>query len=543
MSATPRLMETGDARRLWVVLAYVPAYVLLDWAIHTKTLIALGVAPWDPPAALSLALLIRYGAGMAPAVALAAMLGEYLTRGALVAWPYTLLASLVVTAGYVAAAAVLLRWVRIDPRLGTLRDLTWFCVVALAAALVVAVGGVAVYGQSGPGATLDLASAVVHFWIGDVTGIMVLTPALLVHGDRFARGLRAWRPTWEMVAQAATLAVAVWVVFGLRFAEEYKLFYLLFLPLTWIAMRHGIAGATLAVLGIQVGAIAGTLESGNAIGDVRELQLLLLTLAVTGMFLGIVVTERKRAIGALSEREAVLNRTLRFAAAGEMASALAHELNQPLSAISTYLRACQVLLAAPGRRQELTETMNKVVGEATRAAEVVQRLREFFRSGSVRLQPCAPEALVRGAVDPLAQRLQRHDITLRLAIAPGLPAVQADRLQMEMVLHNLAVNAVEALGAPGTVRREIEIAAAPDPEGGVRFSVQDSGGGVAPEMLEHLFQPFATSKERGMGMGLVISRSIVQAHGGKLWYEPAPSGGASFNVVLPPADASRAIPS
>lgn len=542
MSTDPQQAHSPRARRNLVVLAYIPAYLLLDWAIHTKTLIALGMAPWDPPAALSLALLIRYGAGTAPAVAFAALVGEYLTRGDMVPWHFTFLASLVVTTGYVAAAAVLQRYAHIDPRLGRLRDLTWFSVTSVVAALVVAVGGAAVYGQAESLESLGMADAVLHFWIGDVTGIMVLTPALLIHGDLIGRGFKGWRLTGEMVAQAAVLGLAVWVVFGLRVAEEIRLFYLLFLPLTWIAMRHGIAGATLAVLGIQIGAIAGTLGSGSSIAAVREVQLLLLTLAVTGMFLGIVVTERKRAIGALSEREATLNRTLRFASAGEMASAMAHELNQPLSAISTYLRACTLLLAQPERRQELVDTMNKVVSEATRAAEVVQRLREFFRSGALRLARWAPEALVRGAVEPLGQRLQRHDIALRLHVEPGLPTVLADRLQMEVVLHNLAVNAIESLSASGAPRREIDIFAGLNPEGGVRFSVQDTGNGVAPEMREHLFQPFATSKERGMGMGLVISRSIVQAHGGKMWYEPSPTGGASFNVLLP-TDATRKLPS
>jgi len=533
MSAAPNLIESRDARRLFVVLAYIPAYVLLDWLIHTKTLIALGVAPWDPPAALSLALLIRYGAGMAPAVVLAATAGEYLTRGHFVPWHYTLLASFVLTAAYVGAAAVLLRYANIDPQLSRLRDLTWFCAVSVIAALVVAVGGAVLYGESESIRSLDWTNAVVPFWIGDITGIMVLTPVLLIHGRGVAKGVRRWRPTGEILLQAGTLALAIWMVFVLRFAEEHKMFYLLFLPLIWIAMRHGIRGATLAVLGIQIGGIVGTLESGHSIGTVQQLQLLMLTLAVTGLFLGMAVTERRRVVGELIEREVALNRALRFAAAGEMASALAHELNQPLSAISTYLRACKLLLAAPEKREELVGTMDKVVREASRAAGVVHRLREFFRTGSVRVGPCDPEVLVRDALEPLDQRINRHHIKVRLALAPGLPAVLVDRVQMELVIHNLALNAVEALTTTGGERREIEISAQEHPGGYVRITIQDSGSGVPPEMVGRLFQAFATSKEEGMGMGLVISQSIVQAQGGKLWYEPSPSGGASFNLVLP----------
>ena len=536
MGTAVEIAQRPLARWSSLIAAYWAGYVLLHWAGYYHPIEPLGVTPWSPNTGLSLALLLRYGPRMGPATFGAILFGDVIVHGINTPLPQWLLASIAQAVGYTAAAVFLTRVARIDIRLQSLRDLLWFITASGVALLAIAGAYVGIYASAGLVAWPDMAVAISGFWIGDMIGIMVVTPLLLVLEDEL-RGPSArarWHLGSEQIAQAASVILALWLVFAPNFADDFNLFYLLFLPLIWVAMRHGIAGTTIVIAGIQIGLIIATRGAKEDFISFLEFQFLMLALAITGLFLGVVVSEGRRIRQALSETEEELNRALRLAAAGEMASALAHELNQPLSAISAYLRACQLLLGAPQERhKELVETMDKVVREAGRAAEVVKRLREFFRSGLLQCESCTAEQLVREAVQPLAKQLERQGIALKVACAPGLPRLRADRLQVGIVLHNLVGNAIDALSARGAKSGEIEIAAERDGTEAVRIRVQDSGPGVSPEILEHLFQPYATSKRDGMGLGLAISRSIVEAHGGKLWFEPAPSGGARFTLTLP----------
>ncbi|HEX9180966.1 MAG TPA: ATP-binding protein [Burkholderiales bacterium] len=511
---------------------YMVAYLLLDWSSHVEPQALLGISPWDPPAGLSVALLLAYGFTTMPAVAIASIGGELLMRALPVPPGYAIAAGLAMAAGYAGAVAVLQGKLRIDSRLGTLRDFGWLTIVVIVAALVVSVGFVGVYGLVDQKSLESGLRTAFHFWIGDVTGIMAVTPFLLVHAPRLRLGWAAWRPTPAMLVEGVTLGLSIWIVFGPVVTEDFRFFYLLFLPVIWIAMRHGMQGATMAVLAVQLGLILGVRYRGEAAGTVLELQLLMVSLAMTGLFLGMVVNERRGALSALNDRESELNRMLRLAGAGEMASALAHELNQPLSAVTVYLRALRAMAEAPaGRERQILETIDKSVKEAARAAEVVRRLREYFGTGVVRLEPCTAADLVRSAAEALHNRLNRQAIELQVDCPPSLPRVLADRLQIEIVLHNLLGNAIDAIGGkPGS--RRITVSGAEDGRM-LHIRVEDSGPGLSPEIEGRLFQPFATGKPRGMGLGLVISRSIVEAHRGKLWHEPAASGGAVFNLTLP----------
>jgi C4-dicarboxylate-specific signal transduction histidine kinase len=183
-------------------------------------------------------------------------------------------------------------------------------------------------------------------------------------------------------------------------------------------------------------------------------------------------------------------------------------------------------------RKRLAETMRTVSAEVGRAGEVVRRLRDFFRSGTSRLERIPVGELVRGGADRLAQRIERHRIDLRVEAAPGLPAVLADRLQIETVVHNLLANAIDAIIAADSPERTVRIRAASGPHGSIRITITDSGPGLAAEVVEDMFRPFATTKPDGMGLGLAISRSIVENHGGRLVAE-ASTGGAVFSFTLP----------
>jgi two-component system, LuxR family, sensor kinase FixL len=300
-------------------------------------------------------------------------------------------------------------------------------------------------------------------------------------------------------------------------------------------MRHGLPGTALATLLIQLGLIAALKLGGYQRGTVLEFQLLLLALAVTGLFLGIAISERRAVERQLREKQFELDRSLRLAAASEMASALAHELNQPLSAIATYARAGQVIAGDPTRSHEaLSQTMDKVAHEAARAGAVVHRLREFFRTGSAHLEALEVAPLLQDVVDAERPRAERHRTSLVLDCAQALPRVTADHVQIETVLHNLISNAIDALKQTTEEERMIRVGATQQNAQFIAISVTDNGPGIREDIADQLFRPFATSKPRGMGLGLAISRSIVEAHAGRLAFEAA-NGGCVFRFTLPVA--------
>jgi signal transduction histidine kinase len=510
-----------------VAVAYVALYVALDWVSFIHPVGVFGITPWNPPPGLSLAFLLRYGIRQGPWLFVAAIAAEFLVRGAPAPLPVLVAASLLLAVSYTALAALLTRVLRVDADLRSLRDVTVFVAAAAVACAIIALAFVALFARSGVLPPREFQEGVTQFWIGDLIGIVVTTPALLVITRRY----QSWRPTLETLAELAAIGLALWLVFGAGLGEAPALFYLLFLPIVWIAMRQGFEGAVLGTVAIQLGLIIAIVVTGQGRASALEFQFLMLAIAVTGLLLGAAVSERRAIERALREKQSTLDRSLRLAAASELASTLAHELNQPLSAISAYLRACQMMLAQSGDpKGELAATMDKVIAEANRAGTVVRRLRDFFRTGSTHIEPIATGVLIAEACATLRERAAEHHVAIEQSV--GDPReVLVDRVQVESVLHNLGANAIDALKrAPG--ERRVRVAATKDGEGFVQIAVADNGSGVATDIEAALFDPFVTTKATGMGLGLAISRSIVEAHGGRLWHERA-SPGSVFAFTLP----------
>ncbi len=514
-----------------LIAAYLAAYIALDWISYIDPLGPLGITPWNPPPGLSLFLLLRFGTRMTPWLFVAAMAAQMVVRGIPAPLPVIVAACAILAAGYATVAALLRGPLRFQADCSTLRDTTVFTATLVGATFIIAMLYVGLFTITGIIPASTLAPSIAQFWIGDLIGVVVTTPVLLA---ATRAGPPAHRVTWwETALQTTAIAGALWIAFGSGLGEEYKLFYVLFLPLIWIAMRRGLAGATGATLLVQVGLITALLLSGHQPGAVLDFQFLMLALALTGLFLGVAVDERRSAEQRLRDKQSELDRSLRAAAASELASTLAHELNQPLSAVTSYTRACQLLLERGDPDGELTATMDKVVNEASRAGTVVRRLREFVRSGVVRQERIAPLELLEGAAAAARPRARRHGVLVSAHTPAGLPDLLCDRVQIETVLHNLTTNAIDALKtAPGS--RTVRLSAAASGEGFVRLTVADDGPGVAPDMVATLFQPLATSKAHGLGLGLAISRTIVEAHGGHLWLDPSATG-ASFCLTLPVA--------
>jgi two-component system sensor kinase FixL len=218
---------------------------------------------------------------------------------------------------------------------------------------------------------------------------------------------------------------------------------------------------------------------------------------------------------------------------GEIASALSHELNQPLSATASYLQASLRLLERkPLDIQLVKDALSGGNEQVLRAGNIIRRLREFAASGEVerKLEPLPP--LLKEAGELAMTSADDSGVSLRFSIEPDVGLVLADKIQIEQVVLNLARNGIEAMA--GCPRRELVIGAAHTLEEMVEVCVADSGPGISPEVAQRLFQPFMTTKRQGMGVGLSICRTIVEAHGGRIWAEPNPRGGTIFFFTLWP---------
>jgi signal transduction histidine kinase len=241
------------------------------------------------------------------------------------------------------------------------------------------------------------------------------------------------------------------------------------------------------------------------------------------------LAERREREEQLQEMRLELIHVSRLTELGQMVSALAHEVNQPLTAVGNYLRAGRRLLQA-GETAKADDAFRRGVDQVTRAGEVIHRLRQFVKKAPADHRREDVRKLVEEAAAFALIGKEGRETHLAVAIAPETPAVRVDKVQIQQVLLNLIRNAVEAMQA--SERREVLVAAAPA-EGMVEISVRDTGPGISAEVRERLFQPFVTTKATGMGVGLAICRSIVTAHGGRMWVADNPVGGAAFHLTVP----------
>jgi two-component system sensor kinase FixL len=244
------------------------------------------------------------------------------------------------------------------------------------------------------------------------------------------------------------------------------------------------------------------------------------------------LTERQVAERRLQDVQSELVHVSRLSALGEMASALAHELNQPLTAATNFMQGCLVLLK---RDPVDTERLEKVIAQSAeqtlRAGQIIRRLRDFVSKGEAeRRIESLPKILEEaGALAMVGAREQ--SVRLRYQLDPTVNLVIADKVQIQQVALNLIRNAVEAM--EDSPRKDLVVGARPIPGAMVDVWVSDRGHGLSEEAAERLFQPFVTTKSQGMGIGLSISRTIIEAHGGRIWAEPNPAGGAVFHFTLP----------
>ncbi|WP_298398484.1 PAS domain-containing sensor histidine kinase [Sphingobium sp.] len=248
------------------------------------------------------------------------------------------------------------------------------------------------------------------------------------------------------------------------------------------------------------------------------------------------LTERQQAERRVADLQSELAHASRVTAMGTLASALAHELNQPLTAIANYMEAARDLLAMPGEvdRNMLGEAMDESAKQALRAGEIIRSLREFIRRGETIRQPEPMRALLAEGAALAFIGTDSRGIDMDTQVDRAIDKVLVNRVQLQQVIINLVKNAVEAM--EGRPVRILRLTATPVDDGKVEVVVADSGPGLDPAMSRTLFTPFTTSKATGMGVGLSISQTIIEGHGGRIWATPSAWGGTAFHFTLDRAD-------
>jgi C4-dicarboxylate-specific signal transduction histidine kinase len=249
------------------------------------------------------------------------------------------------------------------------------------------------------------------------------------------------------------------------------------------------------------------------------------------------IVERKRAEAKAHEE---LVRVMRVVSMGELTASIAHEVNQPLAAIVANAHASLRWLAGPSNLAEVRSAVERVIADANRAGEVIARTRAFLTRGKSRHNRLQVDDIVREVIGMVQDQAQRYGVSLCDDAERDVPPVEADRVQLQQVILNLMMNAIEAMRAVTGRARNLIVGVKRYVPDAVLVSIRDSGIGLDPRQRERIFDAFYTTKPDGLGMGLAISRSIVEAHGGRLWPTPNEDFGATFHFTLPAAAASSA---
>jgi signal transduction histidine kinase len=466
---------------------------------------------------------MRFGARVAAVLFVAIVLADSVVRDLPTTFGLTLLIATILASGYTALGEMMRR--RFDRSLmfSHHRALLAWIVLVIMGTLGVSAAFVTALTLSGVLPSAQWPDALMRYWIGDAVGVLITMPLFAVLMDERGRAfLRSVLHRWETWLYGGLTVATVWITLGLGPADV-RYFYIVFLPMVWAALRGGLSGSVLTAALAQFAIIAAVQLRGFATVTVFDVQALAVVLVLVGFLVGVFIDEQRR-LGA------ELRQSLRLAAAGEMAAALAHELNQPLTAMAAYGTACEDLISQGEQGERLLDLVRRMVAESHRTADVVTRLRDFFRTGDTRLERVPVADALHSAADPFAARALRGGVQLHVRPA-GDVCILADRLQIEVVLRNLLVNAFEAVEAASGPERWVRIGADASGPGRICVTVEDSGPGPSPDATARLFEPFQSSKSSGLGLGLVISRSIVEAHGGRLWAEAGSHG--VFKLLLP----------
>ena len=403
-----------------------------------------------------------------------------------------------------------------------------------------------------------------NWYLATASGLLIVTPLLLCWTDPRLR-TSDWR---RVIPETLLLAGLVAIVSYLDFHDAVPGLFLVFPFLLLTTFQGRLLGATTAAAAVATVAIwstftghgpIATFAGPNIVAKIHYLQLYIAVVLLSVLPLAAIlghreklaaqlraftetleerVKERTRQLQAENEArrqtEAALAHANRLATMGQLTASIAHEVSQPVAATVTNARAALRWLNGQAPvLEEARQALAGIVNDGNRAAQVIDRVRAHMKKAPPRRDDLEINGAIREVVELTRGEAVKNGVSVRTELADSLPLIYGDRVQLQQVMLNLIINAVEATSGASDGPRELLISAATSDTGDVHVAVRDSGPGLTPAALERLFEPFYTTKPGGLGLGLSICRSIIEAHGGRLWVSANVARGATFQFTLP----------
>jgi two-component system sensor kinase FixL len=523
-------------------LILVAIYVGLSQISSLHQYKGLLIRPWNPGLGFMLAVIVLQGPWFGVVLFVGSVSTSIIVRYGVLGWPGMLSAAVIIAGCYTTAAVIAIRYLRLDVALSRLRDVMVLLATAIVATIVVAILMTTMLTALGRLQPADTMPALLRLSVGNILGIAVVAPLVLRLAWRWREGSH-WsfiQSSPELVAYALSIVGILWFITGIEVIEEFKYFYLVFLPVIAASIRHGLDGACISLAVTQLTLVALIRHYGYDAAAFTDFQVLMFVLTATGLVVGVVVTEReeidrtaRQAEIRLKEKEAEAQHSARLSLLSGMASSLAHEVNQPMTAARALARTVQHLLrTSPADLARAEGNLTNLIAQIDHASGIVRRTRDFLSRPHPRTSTLDLRAVIDDALALIRSDAQRRHIDIAVDLSDPLPPVHGDRVQLQQVILNLIRNAIDsitdAFPTPGRIALSVR-----HTDTQILVSVSDNGAGVLEEIAERLFQPLTTSKSDGLGLGLSICASIVDAHGGKIWLESGKRGATEFRFSLP----------
>ncbi len=533
-------MTTGFAHAAGRFLLYAAIYITLERVSDLRAPGGMPITAWSPGLGVLFAAMVRGDAAAGFALLAGAFVTESFFSDVHLGWATTLGVATFIACVY-AFVAWLARAMGLDYRMERVHDVALLLSAALGGALLAGVFITVLLYSIGFLPSGQEARVTMPLLVGDMIGVAVITPVVLRAALPETRAAMMTPSFLAGVAAASLFAGGViWVMLQDPREVSTDLFYVLFLPIVFVALRNGLDGVCVALAATQITLVAGLDHFGYGSEAYAQYQTLMGVLTGTGLLAGAVSSERdaaardaRAARQRLKEKESEAARADRFQSVTGLASALAHEINQPMTAARAFARTAQVLSEqAEPDLARVREYVGRSVEQIDGAAEILKGMREFIRRGDSGRSVVRPEEILSDALLLVRPLAAQNRIRLISETEPTKP-VYCDRVQIQQVLVNLIGNAIDAIAGVGQTDGVVVISIRPFEEGRVLFSVRDNGPGVADEFAAKVFEPLATTKPSGLGLGLAISLDIVTAHEGRLWLESANPGTTEFRFWLP----------
>ena len=512
-------------KKFTIGLLFTAIFIAADMLSYIEPIGQLNITPWNPPAAIEVLFLYWGGIIWTIWVYVTLCLSDEVVRNTPLLTPASFIGNAVLVVCYATIAEMLRFFLRKNLRANDRMQLLKLGLVLVGGAAITSIMYVSIqtYLESLP--MVEFGRAIHRFFVGDLLGFMVVLPLAFVVTDerRFVQFKVMLSSTFFWILMAL-IVVCMYLIDSMPSESLMKYFFLFFFLAGLAAATYSLPGATFAAALIQVLLVYSTHDMGNEWSLLMDMQMVMLALALTALIIGWVVDERMHA-------EQRLRDGFQLVAAGELAGSLAHELHQPLSALSAYAESAKMLIeqadSTPHHLSTVNEVMQKIVNETIRAKDIVKGLRAYFTGGASHLQQTSISDLIDDCLSRHKDQFESLKIGLVKRIGHQTDTVMIDAVQIGTALSNLLKNALEASTQGMTVTVETQETS---PQW-LSIRVQDQGKLLNADVVDHIFRPLFTQKKNGLGLGLSISKSLIENNGGYLQYLSTPV--KSFEILLP----------